>query len=70
MKSIIVITILSLFILTAGASALMAASDRCVVVETEGKRIVLECRKETSKFREGTGVKIKSDKNGAAVEGC
>lgn len=70
MKPSIIISLLAIFLLSTGISAAMAASDKCVVVESSGKRIVLECRKETAKFREGTGVKIKSDNKGAAVEGC
>ena len=70
MRTAIITSILALFFLTAGATSLIAASDKCTVVEATGKRLVLECRKETSKFKEGTGVKIKSERKGAAVEGC
>jgi hypothetical protein len=46
-----------------------AASNKCVVVETDENRIILECSKEVSDFVKGSEVKIKSVKK-AAVEGC
>jgi hypothetical protein len=46
------------------------ASNKCRVVETDEKKLVLECERDTSKFRTGDQVKIKSVRQGAAVEGC
>ena len=50
-------------------SMAMAASDKCVVVETDGNHLTLECKKETNGFQPGMEVKIKSVRR-AAVEGC
>ncbi len=47
----------------------MAASDRCVVVEADGNVLKLECRKDTNSFKPGMEVKIKTDSR-AAIEGC
>jgi len=49
--------------------AALAASDRCVVIESEKSQITLKCKKEAKAFQPGTEVKIKSVKR-AAVEGC
>ena len=46
-----------------------AASKRCVVIESEENRLVLECKGETEDFIEGMEVKIKTVKK-AAIEGC
>lgn len=47
-----------------------AASDRCRVVRAEGNRLELECRQPTSDFPRDSGVKIKTDRSPAAIEGC
>jgi len=62
--TVVLVTIQCSFI-----SMAMAASDKCVVVKSEGNELTLECRKETDRFQPGTEVKIKSNSK-AAVEGC
>ena len=56
--------------LSLSGHCVLAASDRCVVKESEGNILVLECRGETDKFAPGSNVKIKTDKRSAPVEGC
>ncbi|MBT8354297.1 MAG: hypothetical protein KJO60_07225 [Desulfofustis sp.] len=46
------------------------ASNKCRVVEVEEKKLVLECERDTSQFKTGDQVKIKSMRKSAAVEGC
>ena len=48
---------------------LLAASNRCVVKESEGTVLVIECQKEVERFPEGTKIKIKTDRV-KQVEGC
>ena len=50
-------------------SAALAASDRCVVVKSEGKQLTLECRKNTEQFKAGAEIKIKTSRK-APIEGC
>ena len=67
MKTVIVAaTIISI----AFASGLViAASDRCVVEKSEGKTLVITCRKDTKGFKPGSEIKIKTSRK-AALEGC
>jgi hypothetical protein len=46
------------------------ASNKCRVVDVEEKKLVLECERDTSQFKDGDQVKIKSMRKSAAVEGC
>ncbi len=46
------------------------ASNKCRVVEVEEKRLVLECERDTSQFKTGDQVKIKSVRKSGPVEGC
>ena len=47
----------------------LSASDRCVVVKSEGKLLTLECRKNTEQFKPGAEIKIKTSRK-APIEGC
>ncbi len=47
-----------------------AASNKCRIVEVEEVKLILECERDTSGFKAGDRVKIKSVRQGAAVEGC
>ncbi len=67
MKLILTSAITALLCLFVSTS--MAASDKCVVVNSEGKMLTLECKKSTNSFQEGTEIKIKSSRK-PAVEGC
>ena len=69
MKKMINASILLICLIFAGGSVI-AASNKCRVVEAEGKKMVLECERDTSQFASGDQVKIKSVRKGAAVEGC
>jgi hypothetical protein len=69
MKKITSASILSICLIFAGGSVI-AASNKCRVVEAEGKKMVLECERDASQFTSGDQVKIKSVRTGAAVEGC
>ena len=69
MKKMSHAVLLTVGLLMAGSSAL-AASNKCRVVESEEKKLVLECEREVSKFAVGDQVKIKSVRKGGAVEGC
>lgn len=69
MKKVISAAILLTCLILAGGNGL-AASNKCRVAETEGKKLVLECERETSQFAAGDQVKIKTVRKGAAVEGC
>ena len=62
-------SILLICLIFAGGSVI-AASNKCRVVEAEGKKMVLDCERDTSQFASGDQVKIKSVRKGAAVEGC
>lgn len=46
-----------------------AASDKCVVKETKGKTVVLECRKSSDNFKVNDRVKVKSTRSNQ-IEGC
>ena len=46
------------------------ASNKCRVVEAEEKKLVLECERDTTQFKTGDQVKIKSVRKSAPVEGC
>jgi hypothetical protein len=59
-----------LLLLAGTGSAAFAASARCVVVEAEGNKLVLECERGTDGFEPGREVKIKAERTGAAIEGC
>ena len=69
MKKGMVIATTLLFLLALGMTS-WAASKRCVVVEAEENRLILECKGDTDDFKEGVEVKIKTVKKKAAVEGC
>ena len=58
-----------LAILLGSYSVALAASDRCVVVKSEGNLLTLECRKNTEQFKLGAEIKIKTSRK-APVEGC
>jgi hypothetical protein len=47
-----------------GAGDVLAASGKCTVVKVDGdgKRMVIECNKQTKGFSEGNQIKIKTDK--------
>lgn len=62
-----VIFIVCLLLVSGGA---YGASNKCRVVESEEKKLVLECERDTSQFKAGDQVKIKSMRKSAAVEGC
>ena len=62
-------SILLICLIFACGSAI-AASNKCRVAEVEGKKMILECERDTSQFASGDQVKIKSVRKGAAVEGC
>ena len=46
------------------------ASNKCRVIEVEEKKMVLECERDTSPFKTGEQVKIKTVRKSAPVEGC
>ena len=52
------------------SGAAYGASNKCRVVEAEEKKLVLECERDTSQFKVGDQVKIKSMRKREAVEGC
>ncbi len=47
-----------------GIEDVQAASGKCTVVKVDGdgKRMVIECNKQTKGFSEGNQIKIKTDK--------
>lgn len=61
--------IVVVFMMLTGESVL-AASNKCRVVEVAEERLVLECDRDTSQFKPGDRVKIKSIRKDAAIEGC
>ena len=67
MKTVIVAATIISIALSSGL--VIAASDRCVVEKSEGKTLVITCRKDTNGFKPGTEIKIKSSRK-AALEGC
>ena len=69
MKKLTSASILLTCLIFAGGSVI-AASNKCRVVEAEAKKMVLDCERDTSQFAVGDQVKIKSVRKGAAVEGC
>lgn len=46
-----------------------AASDRCVVKESAGRTVVLECNKKAGNFKVDDRVKVKTAKR-KPIEGC
>lgn len=52
------------------AMPVWAISDKCEIVESEGNRLILECKHETDGFEEGKTVKIKTVRKSGAIEGC
>ena len=69
MKKVTGSAILILCILVVSGIA-HGASNKCRVVEVEEQKLVLECERDTSPFKTGDQVKIKSMRKSAAVEGC
>ena len=52
------------------SEAAYGASNKCRVVQAEEKKLVLECERDTSQFKTGDQVKIKSVRKSGPVEGC
>ena len=69
MKLATCIVIVVVFMMLTGESV-PAASNKCRVVEVAEERLVLECDRDTSQFKPGDRVKIKSIRKDAAIEGC
>jgi hypothetical protein len=69
MKRIIVMMALVMMVV-GGATAVSAASARCVVVKAEDKELVLECESGTDDFQPGQEVKLRVERARAAIEGC
>ncbi len=67
-KKLTIIILTFSLVLTAAIGS--AASNKCTVVETEDKKLVLECERGTDQFKPGDAVKIKTVRKGAAIEGC
>ena len=63
-------TVLIIMNLVLAYGTALAASNKCRIVEVEEQKLILECERDTSGFKAGDRVKIKSDRRGAAVEGC
>ena len=63
-------TAILFFCFLAMSGGAYGASNKCRVVEVEEKKLVLECERDTSRFKTGDQVKIKSVRKSAAVEGC
>ena len=60
--------IASLFLLPAG---LLAASNKCEVVEVDGNKLILECERDNAELKAGDQVKLKTVRSSsAAIEGC
>lgn len=51
------------------SSSSYAASAKCEAVEIDGDKIILNCGKDTKKFKTGSKIKIKSVKT-KQIEGC
>jgi len=68
MKKILML-ILAVCFFSVGVGPVFAASDRCVVKETKGKTVVLECRKNGGNFEVEDRVKIKTSRS-KQIEGC
>ncbi len=69
MKRVIVMMAMVMMVV-GGATAVSAASARCVVVEAEGQELVLECERGTDDFKPGQEVKLRVERARAAMEGC
>ena len=69
MKKSIWAAVIIVNLVMAGGTA-GAASNKCRIVEVEEHKLLLECERDTSEFKAGDRVKIKSVRQGAAVEGC
>lgn len=69
-KLIIPVVVISLVFVS--YQALLGASNKCVVIESQGNNLELRCERETRQFKNGDTVKIKSDrkKTSIAIEGC
>jgi hypothetical protein len=65
-KVILLFSILICMLLVTGpvVGNVLAASGKCTVVKVDGsgKRMVIECDKQTKGFSEGNDIKIKTDK--------
>lgn len=68
MKKLITAALL-LQLLIVGVPTVFSASDKCVVKETQGNTVVLECTKKSKNFKANDTVKVKSMRK-ASVEGC
>ena len=64
--TIVIVAVLFLF----QVMPVLAASDKCKVIEAEGNTLVLECKHETDSFERGTTLKIKTERKSSAIEGC
>lgn len=51
-------------------AGLMAASNKCEVLEVDGKRLILECERDNAQLQPGDRVKLKTARKNAQVEGC
>ncbi|MBE0582372.1 MAG: hypothetical protein IH612_01275 [Desulfofustis sp.] len=69
MKRFLMMVLIAMMV-TGGATAVLAASARCVVVKAEGQELVLECERGTDDFQPGQEVKLKVERTEAAIEGC
>ncbi len=69
MKRVIVMMAMVMMVI-GGATAVSAASARCVVVEAEGQELVLECEGGTDDFQPGQTVKLRVERSRTAMEGC
>ena len=68
MKYITTVLTITLIALFTGVG--MAASDRCIVEKSEGRTLVITCKKDTGSFKPGSEIKIKTSRKKAALEGC
>lgn len=69
MKNTIVIGLISasLFLLPVG---LLAASNKCEIVEVDGNKLILECERDNAALKAGDQVKLKTVRRSAQIEGC
>ncbi len=68
MKKTMIVTLVLQVLLTS-APAAFSASDKCVVRETKGRTVILECTKKSKNFNVSDTVKVKSMRK-KTVEGC
>jgi len=68
MKKIMIVALV-LQVLFTSAPFAFSASDKCVVRETKGSVVVLECTKKSRNFKLNDTVKVKSIRK-TNVEGC